>query len=176
MEPANQVRDTITDVGWDKHYLNLEDVAVVVRRLDGSFTLDRQRFPAASSLLGCTAVAFLAGLVLGAPHHRRHGRGRWHGRRLGLGRDRGRLHRGGAGADEARDVCHFCPGQRAGHGRDTALDSWPGRDVLKTNVDLERAPLIQSTLAAPPVRARNRTASRAACQTLRPRDCEGHTV
>jgi hypothetical protein len=48
--------------------------------------------------------------------------------------------------------------------------------VLKTNVDLERAPLIQSTLAAPPVRARNRTASRAACQTLRPRDCEGHTV
>jgi hypothetical protein len=110
MEPANQVRDTITDVGWDKHYLNLEDVAVVVRRLDGSFTLDRQRFPAASSLLGCTAVAFLAGLVLGAPHHRRHGRGRWHGRRLGLGRDRGRLHRGGAGAagaDEARTSAIF---------------------------------------------------------------------
>jgi uncharacterized membrane protein len=42
-------------------------VAVVVRHLDGSFTLGRERFPAASNVLGGTAVGFLAGLVLGAP-------------------------------------------------------------------------------------------------------------
>jgi uncharacterized membrane protein len=53
--------------GWDKHYLLLNDVAVVVRHRDGSFTLDREAFPAASNVLGCSVVGFLAGLVLGAP-------------------------------------------------------------------------------------------------------------
>src|SRR4029453_6604313 len=67
MERANQVRDKITNLGRDKHHLTLEDVAVVVRHPDGSFTLDREPFPAASNILGCTAVGFLAGLVLGVP-------------------------------------------------------------------------------------------------------------
>ena len=67
MERADQVRDKIINLGWGMHHLILEDVAVVVRHLDGSFTLGRERFPAASNVLGCTAVGFLAGLVLGAP-------------------------------------------------------------------------------------------------------------
>jgi uncharacterized membrane protein len=41
MGRANQVRDEIISLGWDKHYLLLNDVAVVVRRADGSFTLNR---------------------------------------------------------------------------------------------------------------------------------------
>src|SRR5438874_366158 len=65
---ADQVRNEITRLGWDTQgYLLLEDVAVVVRHPDGSFTFDRKRFPAAANILGCTAVGFLAGLVLAAP-------------------------------------------------------------------------------------------------------------
>src|SRR2546422_5447280 len=67
MERANQVRDEIVRLGWVENRLILEDVAVVVRHLDGSFTLNRERFPAAHNLLGCSAVGFLAGLVLGVP-------------------------------------------------------------------------------------------------------------
>jgi uncharacterized membrane protein len=33
---------------------------------DGSFTLDRETFPAASNVLGCSVVGFLAGLVVRA--------------------------------------------------------------------------------------------------------------
>jgi len=91
MGRANQVRDEIISLGWHKHYLILDDVAVVVRHLDGSFTLDREAFPAASNVLGCSVVGFVAGLVLGGPtewrDHRRHGRRRWH-RHLGLGCNR----------------------------------------------------------------------------------------
>src|SRR4029453_4780754 len=64
---AEQVRDEIISLGWDTYYLDLLDVAVVVRHPDGSFTLDREPFPAVSNILGCTAVGFLAGLVLGVP-------------------------------------------------------------------------------------------------------------
>ena len=62
MERADQ---EIIRRGWDEHYLVLQDVAVVVRHADGSFTLERQPL-AASNVLGCAAAGFLAGLVLGA--------------------------------------------------------------------------------------------------------------
>src|SRR2546429_4430750 len=48
-------------------YTTLFRSAVVVRHPDGSFTLNREAFPAASNVLGCSVVGFLAGLVLGAP-------------------------------------------------------------------------------------------------------------
>jgi uncharacterized membrane protein len=67
MERANQVRDEIVRLGWDENRLLLDDVAVVVRHLDGSFTLDRERFPSTTNLLGASAVGFIAGLVLGVP-------------------------------------------------------------------------------------------------------------
>ena len=67
MGRASQVRDEITRLGWVEHCLILEDAAVVVRHPDGSFTIDRERFPTASNILGCSAVGFLAGLVLGVP-------------------------------------------------------------------------------------------------------------
>src|SRR5262249_24760348 len=67
MERAYHVRDHITSLGWKKSYLILTDIAVVVRHADGSFTLDREPFPALSKMLGCTAVGFIAGLVLAAP-------------------------------------------------------------------------------------------------------------
>ena len=68
MDRANQVRDEIISLGWGTtHYLILDDVAVVVRHPDGSFTLNREKFPAAANILGCSVVGFLAGLVVGVP-------------------------------------------------------------------------------------------------------------
>jgi uncharacterized membrane protein len=151
MERANQVRDEITKLGWDEHYLALEDVAVVVRHPDGSFTLDRERFPAASNVLGCTAVGFLAGLVLGAPL---------------VGAAVGAIAGGvgtavtaavGIGDDFVREVeVLMKPGTSALFVLDSEGDMdvilhairGLGGTVLKTNVDLERARLIQSTLDA----------------------------
>ena len=152
MGRANQVRDEIISLGWHKHYLILDDVAVVVRHLDGSFTLDREAFPAASNVLGCSVVGFLAGLVLGAPLS---------GATIGA-------MVGGAGTaisasvvigdDFVREVKQLMkPGTSAIFVLDDEGDMdvilhtirGLGGTVLKTNVDLERAQLIQSTLAAP---------------------------
>jgi len=152
MGRANQVREEITQLGWDKHYLILEDVAVVVRHPDGSFTLERERFPASSNILGCTMVGFLAGLVLGAPL---------------IGATVGAMV-GGAGTaasaavrigdDFVQEVEKLMkPGTSALFvlDREGEMDvilhtiRGLGGTVLKTNVDLERAQLIQSVLAAP---------------------------
>ena len=154
MGRANQVRDEIISLGWDKHYLLLNDVAVVVRHSDGSFTLDREAFPAASNVMGCSVVGFLAGLVLGAPL---------------VGASIGAVV-GGAGAavavsasvgigdDFIREVKGMMkPGTSAIFVLDDEGDMdvilhairGLGGTVLKTNVDRERAQLIQSTLAAP---------------------------
>src|SRR5947207_15299922 len=71
MARAAQVRDEITNLGWGSgragKYLLLDDIAVVVRHSDGSFTFDREPFPSVANILGCTAVGFLAGLVLAVP-------------------------------------------------------------------------------------------------------------
>src|SRR2546427_13226017 len=67
MERANHVREEIVRLGWLENRLLLEDVAVVVRHLDGSFTINRERVPAASNIVGWSAVGFLAGLGRGVP-------------------------------------------------------------------------------------------------------------
>jgi uncharacterized membrane protein len=152
MDWANQARDTITNLGWDKHYLFLEDVAVVVRHLDGSFTLDRERFPAASNLLGLTAVGFLAGLVVGAPLT-----GATIGAMVGGAAGTAVSASAGIGDDFIREVQALMkPGTSAIFVLDSEGDMdvilhsirGLGGTVLKTNVDLERVRLIQSTLTA----------------------------
>src|SRR4051794_20289814 len=45
MERAHQVRDEIARLGWEGHYFTLEDLAVVVRQSDRSFTLERRTVP-----------------------------------------------------------------------------------------------------------------------------------
>src|SRR5260221_5464485 len=71
MERTDQVREAIAKLGWETgdvgKYLILLDIAVVVRHPDGSFHFDRKPLAAATNILGCTAVGFLAGLVLAAP-------------------------------------------------------------------------------------------------------------
>src|SRR2546425_9465905 len=65
MERADHVREEIVRLGWVENRLILEDVAVGVRHLDGSFTLNRERFPAPHNLLGCSAGGFPARPVRG---------------------------------------------------------------------------------------------------------------
>ncbi len=151
MGRANQVRDEIVRLGWVENRLILEDVAVVVRHPDGSFTLDRERFPTASNILGCSAVGFLAGLVLGVPVV-----GATIGAMVGASTAM-TLKSAGIGGDFVTEVQALMkPGTSALFVLDRAGDMdvilhairGQGGTVLKTNVDVERARLIQSTLAA----------------------------
>jgi uncharacterized membrane protein len=150
MERADHVRHEITGLGWDKPYLLLEDIAVVVRHPDGSFAVDREPFPTVPNILSWSAVGFVAGLVVAAPL---------------LGAAAGAV-LGGAGAAVAagvgigEDFIHeveamMKPGTSALFVLDDegdmdvilhAIRGLGGR-VLRTNVDLERAKLIQTTLA-----------------------------
>jgi uncharacterized membrane protein len=154
MGRANQIRDEIISLGWDKHYLLLNDVAVVVRHPDGSFTLNREKFPAAANILGCSVVVFLAGLVVGVPIT-----GATIGAMVGgTGTAVAVSASVGIGDDFIREVKGMMkPGTSAIFVLDQEGDMdvilhairGLGGTVLKTNVDRERAQLIQSTLAAP---------------------------
>ncbi|HJW68747.1 MAG TPA: DUF1269 domain-containing protein [Candidatus Binatia bacterium] len=153
MERADEVRDEITRIGWDEPYLLLSDVAVVVRHPDGSFTIDREPFPAVANILSCTAVGFLAGLVVAAPLA-----GAAVGAVLG-GAGTAAATGVGIGDDFVGDVeAMMKPGTSALFVLDDEGDMEVilhtirglGGTVLKTNVDVERAKLIQATLAGKP--------------------------
>jgi uncharacterized membrane protein len=153
MERANQVREEIISLGWDKHYLMLDDVAVIARHPDGSFTLNREKFLAASNIVGASVVEFLAGLVVGTPIT-----GATIGAMVGSAGSVAVLASAGIGEDFVKEVEGLMkPGTSALFVLDNEGDMdvilrkirGLGGTVLKTNVDLERAQLIQSTLAAP---------------------------
>ena len=155
VERADQVRDEITRLGWGSgragKSLILLDIAVVVRHPDGTFTFDRKPFPGVANILCCTAVGFLAGLVLAAPLT-----GATIGALLGSAGTAAAT-QAGIREDFIRDVeALMKPGTSALFVLDHEGDmevilhtiQGLGGTVLKTNVDLERAKLIQSTLAA----------------------------
>src|SRR5262245_51146310 len=152
MGRAEQVRDEIIRLGWPTHYLDLLGVALGVRDPDGSFTCNREPFPAVANLLGCTAVGFLAGLVLLAPLT-----GAAVGALLGGAGTAATVAAVGIGDDFVREVEGLMqPGTSALFVLDSEGDmevilhaiQGLGGTVLRTNVDLQRAQLIQSTLAA----------------------------
>ncbi|HTU17533.1 MAG TPA: DUF1269 domain-containing protein [Gemmataceae bacterium] len=155
MARAEQVRDVIAELGWGTgkaaKYLILEDIAVVVRHPDGSFTFNHKPFPAFVNILACSAVGFLAGLVVSAPMT-----GTAFGALLG-GASSSVMSTVGFSEDFVREVEQMMkPGTSALFVLDDEGDMEMilqrirglGGTVLKTNVDLERAKLIQSTLAA----------------------------
>jgi len=156
VERAGQVKDEITTLGWDEHYLMLSDVAVVVRHPDGSFTVDREPFSVVGNIVGSTAVGFIAGLVLAAPLT-----GAAVGALLGGAGSAGVAAAAGIGEDFVREVEKMMkPGTSAlfvlddEGDMDVILDRIRGLGgtVLKTNVDVERAKLIQETLTGAPDR------------------------
>jgi uncharacterized membrane protein len=155
MARAHEVRDEIIQLWWGPgqagRYLLLEDIAVVVRHPNDTFTLDRQPFPGLANIAACTAVGFLAGLVLAAPLA-----GATVGALLGCA---GTAVATRSGISEAfiLDVAAMMkPGTSALFILVDELDMEVvlhkirglGGTVLKTNVDPERAKLIQSALAA----------------------------
>jgi len=152
-ERAHQVRDEIVRLGWVDNKLILTDVAVVVRHLDGSFTLDRERFPTGSNIVGASAVGFLAGMVVGVPIV-----GAAIGAMVGGAGTAMNAMSAGIADDFVKDVQRLMkPGTSAIFVLDREGDMEVilhgirglGGTVLKTNVDVERARLIQTTLAAP---------------------------
>ncbi len=155
MERADEVREEIISLGWDKHYLVLEDIAVVVRHPDGSFTLNREKFPVATNIVGSSVVGFLAGLVVGAAIT-----GAAIGAMVGgVGTALATSTSAGIGDDFVKKVEGLMnPGTSALFVLDDEGDMdvilhkirGLGGTVLKTNVDVEHAKLIQSTLAASP--------------------------
>jgi uncharacterized membrane protein len=153
MKRAAEVRDEIVKLGWAKHDLILEDVAVVVRHPDGSFKVDRAPVPSSANVVGFTLVGVLAGLVLGQPMV-----GAIVGTALGLG-GAAVSATVGIGDDFVREVEGLMqPGTSVLFVLDSEGDMdvilhsirGLGGTVLKTNVDVERARLIQSALAAAP--------------------------
>jgi uncharacterized membrane protein len=153
MHRADQVREEISRLGWDTgeagKYLILLDIAVVIRHPDGSFTFDRKPFPGIANILTFTAVGFLAGLVVAAPLA-----GATIGALLG-GASTATAYHVGIREDFIREVeALMKPGTSALFVLDNDGDmdmilykiQGLGGTVVKTNVDVERAKLIQSTL------------------------------
>jgi uncharacterized membrane protein len=147
---AEQVRHEIIKLS-DKHCLILLDTAVVVRYPDGSVTLDGEPIVAATNVRGRGFASFLAGLALGAPPL--------------TGAAVGALASGfgGAAAEVGIDDAFISEVQslmKPGTSALFVLDQEGDMDailqgirglggtVLRANVDVKRARLIQSTLAA----------------------------
>jgi uncharacterized membrane protein len=152
VQRADQVRAEVCRL-HDEHCLELLDSSIVVRYPDGSVTLNGESFVAPIHFGGHTFASFLACLTLGAPPLT--------GAAVGaLDRNAGdTLAEAGIDTDFVNEVQALLkPGTSAlfildREGDNTALLQGIrglGGTVLKTNVDLERAKLIQATLAAVP--------------------------
>jgi uncharacterized membrane protein len=150
---AERARAEVTNLAGPGQYLLLFDVAILTRATDGSYTFNRERFPVTSNVLAGGTLGFLAGLTLAAPMT-----GAAIGALLGTAassvanavgmedafiEDVERLMKPGTSAllvlDDQGDlevILHAIRGL--------------GGTVLKTNVDLERAKLIQMTLRPEP--------------------------
>lgn len=148
---ADQVRDVITGLGRKMHDLNVLDIAAAVCYPDGSFALNGESFQIVTHSGGFSLAHFLAALALSAPPLS----GAAVGALLG---DAG-VHTIAVGIsdDFVRDVAGLIkPGTSVlfvldeCNNVDAVLHAilGLGGTVLKTNVDVERAKLIQSALAA----------------------------
>jgi uncharacterized membrane protein len=150
LEEAERLRAEILKLG-ESHCLILLDTAVVVRYPDGRLTINGEPYIASIKVSGHGLAGFFAGLSLGAPPL--------------TGAAAGALVRGfgGGWADSGIDDAFVIevekrmkPGSAALFVLDREGDMAAilngirglGGTVLKTNVDLQRAKLIQATLAA----------------------------
>jgi uncharacterized membrane protein len=155
---AEQLRSEMIKLG-NKHTLTLLDTAVAVRHRDGVVTLDGEPLEPALNFGGHSFASFLAGLALAAPPL------------TGAAVDSLTRGTGGAAAEVGIDEAfidevkaQMQPGSSALFLLDHEGDMEEtlqgirglGGTVLKTNVDVTRARLIQSTLAATPTHTDDR--------------------
>src|SRR5258705_3084110 len=152
---AERTRAEVARLAGPRQYLILLDVAILARAVDGSYTLNREPFPLTSNFLGGGTLGFLAGLALAAPMT---------GAAIGAFiATAASTIANAVGIEDTfiRDVEGLMkPGTSAVLVLDDEGDMQVilhairglGGTVLKTNVDLERASLIQVTLNADPVR------------------------
>jgi uncharacterized membrane protein len=156
MARAARVREIIKNLGWSNgragQYLVLEDIAVAVRNWDGSFILDRELFSDVANVSGVTTVGFLAGLALSAPLLTSAAVGAM----FGGAATAAAAAEAGIGDEFVSEVEKLMrPGTSALFVLDDAGDmefilhaiQGLGGTVLRTNVNPERARLIQATLA-----------------------------
>jgi uncharacterized membrane protein len=150
MDRAEQVRAEATRLGEKLRFLLL-DTAVVIRYPDGIVTLNGEPVVSIPYFRGHRFAGFLAGLALGAPPLTGAAVGAWAGRTGGAASE------AGLDDDFIREVgAQMRPGTSALFVLDREGDMSAilqgirglGGTVLRTNVDLQRAQLIQTTLAA----------------------------
>jgi uncharacterized membrane protein len=150
---AERARAEVTSLTGPGQYLLLLDVAILTRTADGSYTLNREPFPVTSNVVSGGTLGFLAGLALAAPMT-----GAAIGALLGTA---AATVANAVGIEDTfiREVKELMkPGTSAVLVLDDQGDlevilhaiRGLGGTVLKTNVDLERAKLIQATLSAEP--------------------------
>jgi uncharacterized membrane protein len=149
---AAEVREEIAKLG-ERHCLLLLDSAVAVRYPDGSLTLDGERFVTAPSIRRHSLASFFAGLALGAPPLSG-------AAASALLRETGTATSGRVGISDDF-ICEVERLMKPGTSALFVLDDEGDMDeilqsirglggtVLKANVDVQRAKLIQSTLATP---------------------------
>jgi uncharacterized membrane protein len=148
---AEEVRKEIAQLAGPQEYLQLLDLAVVVRWNDGSLTCEREAFPRIENIAGSSMIGLLVGLVVGAPL---------------VGATIGGVVGSAAaavvskvGIDDAfiGEVGNMIgPGTSALFVLDNVGDlevilnriRGLGGTILKTNVDLEQAKVIQSALSS----------------------------
>jgi len=151
---AEYARTEVMALAGAGQHLQLLDVAILTRATDGSYTLNREPFPLTSNVLAGGTLGFLAGVALAVPMT---------SAAIGalLGADASTV-ANSVGIEEAfiQDVKRLMkPGTSAVLVLDekgdleVILDAIRGLGgtVLKTNVDLDRAKLIQTALSAEPV-------------------------
>jgi uncharacterized membrane protein len=150
-ERAAQVRDEITRLAWERHDLNLLDAAVAVRCPDGSFTLNGEPFAVVVKTHGGTVAHFLASLALGAPPLTGAAVGATFAMLGATPPDVGisdSFVREIEGLIQPGTSVLFVLNEVGDLDAILQAIRGLGGTVLKTNVDLERARLIQSTLTA----------------------------
>jgi uncharacterized membrane protein len=146
---AEQTRDELCRLAGPGQYLLVHDIAILTRRADGTYVLDREPFPVTRNIFGGSTLGFLAGLALAAPMT-----GAAIGALLGTA--------AASVANTLRIEKQFITEVQAmlkpGTSALLLLDYLGDMDVilhairglggtvLKTNVDVDRARLIQSTL------------------------------
>jgi len=148
---AEQVRQEIIRLGGPQQALILLDTAVVIRQADGLFTLEREPVRAIRNIVGGGVLGFLAGLVVAAPLG-----GAVVGALVGatgsavasaIGIDDAFIHEVEAAMKPATSVLFVLDDQG-----DMDLLLYKirglGGTVMRTNVDLDQAKRIQSTLSA----------------------------